>query len=228
MRVADLMPYVAVFAAGIVGSVHCVGMCGGFACALCSSRDRSLWRRQLLYNLGRVSTYVFLGGLAGMAGALIVHEGAVWGSAPQRLLAVVSGALLIVIALQFFGYRLSARFGRAAILTDSLAAGLQSVARSPRPSGPLALGVLNGFLPCPLVYAFAVQAAATAAVLPGMALMAVFGLGTFPAMLLMGFGGAALGPRLKRAQVAGTLLLVLGIITLARAMLPAPLHGGHV
>lgn len=225
---AELMPYLAVFAAGVVGSVHCVGMCGGFACALCASRDRSLWRRQLLYNLGRVTTYVFLGALAGVAGALVMHQGAVWGSAPQRLLAVVSGVLLIVIALQFFGYRLSARLGRAAILTDSLAAGLRGVARSPRFSAPLALGVLNGFLPCPLVYAFAVQAAATAAMLPGMALMAAFGLGTFPAMLLMGFGGAAAGSWLKRAQVAGALLMVLGIITLARAVLPVPLHGTHV
>lgn len=224
----DLIPYLAVFAGGFVGSVHCVGMCGGFACALCASRDRSLWRRQLLYNLGRVSTYVFLGGLAGLAGGWIVHEGAGWGSAPQRLLAVVSGTLLIVIALQFFGYRLSARLGRAAIVTDSLAAGLRSVARNPRLSAPLALGALNGFLPCPLVYAFAVQAAATAAVLPGMALMGAFGLGTFPAMLFMGFGGALLGPRFKQAQVAGALLLVLGVITLARAMLPAPVHGGHV
>jgi sulfite exporter TauE/SafE len=226
--VAELIPYLAVFAAGFVGSVHCVGMCGGFACALCASRDRSLLPRQLLYNLGRVTTYVFLGALAAGAGALVMHHGMSWGSAAQRLLAVLSGALLIVIALQFFGYRLSVRFGRAAFLTDSLAAGLRGMARSPRLEAPLALGVLNGFLPCPLVYAFAVQAAATASVLPGMAVMAAFGLGTFPAMLLMGFGGAVMGPRLQRARVAGALLLVLGLITLARAMLPAPLHGIHL
>jgi sulfite exporter TauE/SafE len=225
--VAELISLLAVFAAGVVGSVHCVGMCGGFACALCASGGRSLWRRQLLYNLGRVTTYVFLGALAGSAGALVLHHGVPWGSAAPRLLAVLSGLLLIVIALRFFGYRLSTGFGPAALLTDNLAAGLRGVARSPRPVAPLALGALNGFLPCPLVYAFVVQAAATTAVLPGMALMAAFGLGTFPAMLLMGFGGAALGPRLRQGQVAGTLLLVLGIITLARAMLPVSLHGTH-
>jgi sulfite exporter TauE/SafE len=226
--VSDFVPYLAVLAAGFVGSVHCVGMCGGFACALCASRERSLLRRQLLYNLGRVTTYVFLGGLAGAAGALVTHDGASWGSVAQRLLAVLSGALLIVIALQFFGYRLSAHFGQAALLIDSLATELRSVARSPRPAAPLALGVLNGFLPCPLVYAFALQAAATAAVLPGMAMMAAFGLGTFPAMLLMGFGGAVLGPRLRRAHVAGALLLVLGLVTVARALLPVPMHGAHL
>jgi sulfite exporter TauE/SafE len=157
-----------------------------------------------------------------------MHHGASWGSIAQRLLAVFSGALLIVIALQFFGYRLSVRFGQAALVIDNLAAGLRAVARSPRLTAPLALGVLNGFLPCPLVYAFALQAAATTAVLPGMTVMAAFGLGTFPAMLLMGFGGAALGTRVRRASVAGALLLVLGVVTLARAMLLAPMHGTHL
>jgi hypothetical protein len=47
-------------------------------------------------------------------------------------------------------------------------------------------------------------------------------------MLLMGFGGAALGSRLRRAYVAGSLLLVLGVVTLARAMLPAAMHGIHL
>ena len=225
---SDLASYLAVFFAGVVGSVHCVGMCGGFACALCAARDRSLWRRQLLYNVGRVSTYVCFGGLAGAAGAIVTQHGAVWGIMTQRLLAVFSGALLIVIALQFFGYRLSVRIGQAARLIDNLASGLRAVARSPRLTAPLALGVLNGFLPCPLVYAFALQAAATTEVLPGMGVMAAFGLGTFPAMLFMGFGGAALGTRLRRAYVAGALLLVLGVVTLARAMLFAPMHGAHL
>jgi len=217
-----------VFVAGFLGSVHCVGMCGGFACALCATHNRALWRRQLLYNLGRVTTYIFLGALAGAAGALIAHHDAPWGGGTQQVLAALSGALLIVIALQFFGYRLSTHLGRVALVTDNLAAGLRGVARSPQLGGPLALGVLNGFLPCPLVYAFAMQAAASNGVLPGMALMAAFGLGTFPAMLLMGLGGAALGPRLQRAQLAGTLLLVLGLITLARALLPAAMHGTHL
>ena len=225
---SDLAFYLAVFVAGFVGSVHCVGMCGGFACALCVAHERSLLRRQLLYNLGRVTTYVFLGALAGALGALVMHHSASWSSVAQRLFAMLSGVLLIVIALQFFGYHLSARLGPAALLIDRLANALRAVARSPRLTAPLALGVLNGFLPCPLVYAFALQAAATTEVLPGMGVMAAFGLGTFPAMLLMGLGGAALGPRLRRAYAAGALLLVLGVVTLARAMLLAPMHGTHL
>jgi hypothetical protein len=223
----DWITYFTVFGAGFIGSVHCAGMCGGLACAVCASHGRSVWRRQLLYNLGRITTYVFLGALAGTAGMLLTHEASSWAASAQRLLAILSGALLIVIAMQFFGYSLGARIGKAAVLTDFLAAGLRTVARSPRPSAALALGVWNGFLPCPLVYAFAAQAAASGAALSGMTVMAAFGLGTLPAMLAMGLGGAVFGSRLRRAQVAGTLLLVIGLITLARALLPFSMHGAH-
>lgn len=227
---AELIPYLAIFGAGVAGSVHCIGMCGGFAVLLgAQARSRNaLVRRQLLYNLGRVTSYVFIGALAGLAGATVLSDADGWGGGAQRLLAVVSGALLVMVALQFFGYRVGLWREGAAPLAGAFAATLRSVARAPGPAAPLALGVLNGFLPCPLVYAFAVQAAATAAPLPGMAVMAAFGLGTFPAMLLMGFGGAFAGPRMRQAWVAGTIFLVLGVITLGRAMLPIAGHEVHL
>jgi sulfite exporter TauE/SafE len=171
---------------------------------------------------------VFIGALAGVAGAMVLHGAAGWGGGMQRLLALVSGALLVMVALQFFGYRGRVRLGRAAPLADAFAAALRQIARAPGPAAPLALGVVNGFLPCPLVYAFAVQAAAAAALTPGMAIMAAFGLGTFPAMLLMGFGGAFFGPRMRQAWVAGTFFLALGVITLGRAVLWMPGHEAHL
>lgn len=224
------MPYLAIFGAGVAGSVHCVGMCGGFAILLgAQARSRNaLVRRQLLYNLGRVTSYVFIGALAGLAGATVLNGAAGWGGGAQRLLAVVSGVLLVIVALQFFGYRVSLRREGAAPLAGAFAATLRSIARAPGSAAPLALGVVNGFLPCPLVYAFAVQAAATAALLPGMAVMTAFGLGTFPAMLLMGFGGAFVGPRMRQAWVAGAFFMALGVITLGRAMLSMPGHEAHL
>src|SRR3546814_9938372 len=67
--------YLLVFLAGLAGSLHCVGMCGGFACALGSDpRGRAATlRRQLLYNVGRVTTYMFLGALAGTLGRSEEH-----------------------------------------------------------------------------------------------------------------------------------------------------------
>ncbi len=104
--------YLMLFAAGFAGSFHCIGMCGGFACAL--GRDphghASTVLRHLLYNTGRLTTYCFLGGLAGALGQVIctpqgMTVSLVGGSldSAQRILAIVAGLLMIGMALQFFG-----------------------------------------------------------------------------------------------------------------------------
>ena len=187
--------YLVIFAAGFLGSFHCIGMCGGFACAL--GRDPrggvATVERHLLYNFGRLTTYCFLGALAGALGQAVstAHGAAVpslYGplDTAQRILAVVAGLLMIAMALQFFG--LFHGFHRAAMGFggSTLALSLRSLLATRSRAAPIALGVFNGFLPCPLVYAFAAQAASTAAPLPGFLVMLAFGLGTFPAMLTMG------------------------------------------
>jgi sulfite exporter TauE/SafE len=219
-----LAAHALIVVAGMAGSMHCVGMCGGFACALAPDpRGRAATlRRQLAYNAGRVTTYCFLGAVAGWAGAQ-------WLPGPaQRALAVVSGALMVYIGLQFFGAfspRRTRLAGAAAVIDVSA---LRAVLKSPRPAAPLAFGVLNGFLPCPLVYAFAVQAAASGGALPGLGVMLAFGLGTFPAMLAMGMLGTWLRSarangarwRLTGVRAAGAFIVLLGMITLARGVLP--------
>ena len=94
---------------------------------------------------------------------------------------------------------------------------------------PVALGVFNGFLPCPLVYAFLAQAGSTAVPVSGFLVMLAFGLGTFPAMLTMGGIGRLLAPtwRKRGVQVAGVFILLLGLVTIARGVLPYSAHDGH-
>ena len=89
--------------------------------------------------------------------------------------------------------------------------------------------MFNGFLPCPLVYAFVAEAASTAGALPGFLTMASFGLGTFPAMLMMGGVGRALAPawRQRGVWLAGSCILLLGLITLGRGILPIAAHIAH-
>jgi len=161
--------YVVLFAAGFAGSFHCIGMCGGFACALGHDLHGQVATalRHFLYNSGRLTTYSFLGGLAGALGQVIcTPQGTavpmLSGSldAAQRGLAIVAGMLMIAMALQFFGllprlHRLAIGFGGS-----TLAASLRSLLTAHGHAAPLAFGVFNGFLPCPLVYAFAAQAAA--------------------------------------------------------------------
>jgi uncharacterized protein len=229
--------YVVLFAAGFAGSFHCIGMCGGFACAL--GRDRrghaASVVRHLLYSAGRLTTYCFLGGLAGALGQVICRpRGAtlllLGGSldAAQRILAIVAGMLMITMALQFFG--LLRRFHReVGFGLDTLTASLRSLLTAQSRAAPLAFGVFNGFLPCPLVYAFAAEAAGTAGALQGVLVMAAFGLGTCPAMLLMGSIGRLLAPawRQRGVWVAGSLILLLGLITLGRGILPLTGHIAH-
>lgn len=229
-----MVDYLVLFAAGFAGSVHCAAMCGGFACAMGSDpRGRAATvRRQLLYNLGRVTSYVFIGGTLGAMGAMAFAHGVDgWAGAAQRALAVVSGLLLITIAFQFFGYGVPvARGGAVRVVADGFAGAVRTLARAPGAAAPLALGVVNGFLPCPLVYAFVAKAVASAGVLSGMATMAAFGLGTFPAMLLAAAAGSLLTPVIRRRSVAvaGVFLLLLGAITLARGLLPFAGQGAHV
>lgn len=218
-----------IFVAGIAGSMHCVGMCGGFACALAPDpRGRAATvRRHLVYNGGRVFTYCFLGAVAGWIG------GELLASPAQRLLAIVSGVLMVYIGLQFFGIFVPREMRPVGVIGIVDVSALRTMLKSPRPAAPLAFGVLNGFLPCPLVYAFAAQAASSGGALPGLGVMLAFGLGTFPAMLAMGGAGAWLRGRhagatrwrLHGVRAAGAFIVLLGVITLVRGVLPMSMEG---
>ncbi|MDP3085110.1 MAG: sulfite exporter TauE/SafE family protein [Rubrivivax sp.] len=184
-----MTPPLLIFLASVAGSLHCVGMCGGFACALGASSPTgsAYFSRQLVYNVGRVCSYGFIGALAGSAGMFLVDLcGEQWAVAGQRVLAIVSGALMVFIGLQFAGMlrHLAPRWPGQ--LGADFAVALRTLMRAPGLAPPLALGTLNGWLPCPLVYAFAAQAAASGGASAGAQLMLWFGLGTFPAMLLVG------------------------------------------
>jgi len=247
--------YLLIFFAGLAGSMHCIGMCGGFACAMgADSRGRvATLHRHLIYNLGRLTTYCFLGALVGHLGVLLVgHSGDnTVASVAQRSLAVLSGSLMVYIGLQFFGYFRRSGHPFVGLGGEFLTRALGDLLKAPRHGAPLAFGVLNGFLPCPLVYALAAQAAVSGGPLPGFLTMAAFGLGTFPAMLMMGGigvwfrtdsggssvhriqvdslrGGGSLGMlrdwRQYGVRIAGGFIMLLGLVTFARGLLPMSAH----
>jgi uncharacterized protein len=221
-----------IFLAGMAGSFHCVGMCGGFACALGRAPGGSRTAttlRHLLYNSGRVVSYASLGALAGWIGASILAGGGGAALAGQRVLATVAGLLMLLMALQLLGLLQRIHAPAAGFIGQSVAGSLRGVLHAPGAAAPLAFGVFNGFLPCPLVYAFVAQAAASGDPLLGALLMFVFGLGTFPTMLLTGGLGTWVGVAWRRrgVRLAGTFILLLGAITLARGVLPLDQHGGH-
>ena len=237
--------FLVVLAAGFAGSFHCLGMCGGFACALGSAPGASPAATALrhgLYGLGRLVSYMVIGATAGSLGTLLVgHSHGAAGHAMgfflagelgtgQRLLAIVGGLLMVVMALQLLGlirHRPATWIGMGATRSAGLfTAALRALLATRSPAAAIALGVANGFLPCPLVFSFAALAAASGSPQAGVLIMAAFGLGTLPAMLSMGLLGRLLAPALRRrgVRLAGAFVLVIGFVTLVRGVAPSLLH----
>lgn len=176
--------YILLFSAGLLGALHCVGMCGGLITA-CSMKFGSGPYFSVSYNSGRLLSYSILGLLMGLLGKALIAAG-LFGKF-QGIMPVIAGILMILIGLDLLGYipeRLkkvtSGLFPRA--LSDILL-GSQLKKRQP---APFILGMLNGLIPCGLLYAVGVKAAATADPIQGMLTLIVFGVGTLPALLLVG------------------------------------------
>ena len=204
----------AVFAAGLLGSAHCIGMCGGLVAVLGRGAGPSA-ARQGAYYAGKTATYVAMGALAGLVG--VAAAGAVSGA--QVAVSAAMGLVLVAVGLGLCGVlRIGREPGRGAV-SRWLRPALTRVLASRSPGVPLALGALNGLLPCGLVYAMLAKAASTGSVAHGALTMAAFGLSTVPALALTGGLGARLSLRgRQRLQVAGGVLVVaLGVMTLGRA-----------
>ncbi|WP_134088290.1 sulfite exporter TauE/SafE family protein [Olivibacter sp. XZL3] len=197
------------FFIGLIASVHCVGMCGPLMFAL--PIEGGSWFHhlspQLLYQSGRILSYSFLGFLLGMLGAGAALKG--W----QQYASLLSGSILVLLAFFYFMQRYG--FGRRSYgdafiqpLLNKMGFWLR------RPGGHFMVGILNGFLPCGMVYLALATALNTGSPLNGALFMALFGLGTMPLLLLTTtFGRYFMGRHLKVrfASLLPVLFLVMGI-----------------
>lgn len=219
------MTYLAIFVGGLAASLHCVGMCGGFPLALAAAAPGGNVQRQLLYNLGRLNTLVFIGAISGALGAGVVAAGP--GHMVEQLLALVAGGFMILVGLEVLGVLAHITTRGAMFAQATVGRMLGGVIRSRSPAAPLALGVFNAFLPCQLIYAFAARAAGTASIGEGMLTMLCFGLGTVPAMLSVGATRALARPsiRAQLSRLSGWLVIAFGVVTLLRAFGVG--HHGH-
>lgn len=203
---------------GLLGSSHCLGMCGGISAALGMGSQSETQTQQLIrliaYNSGRISTYGLIGALAGFIGSQLMI-------APEAglLLRVIAGLLLIAMGLYVGGWWLG--LTRLEQLGAKLWRHIQPFSQKllpvKNPSQALKLGMLWGLLPCGLVYSTLSWALAAADWGQSALLMIAFGLGTSPAMLATGFASQQVLNLLKKRgarMLAGSLIIAMGVITL--------------
>src|SRR5262249_8456294 len=148
-----------IFLGGLLGSSHCVGMCGAFALTigLVTPSAAANARRQLAYSLGRIFTYAFAGAVAAFAG-MRLRQLSASGCHAQTILAIVGGALLVVQGLHSAGILprfWKNRTGAGYCPSQSL---FRSFLMAPGWHNAFLAGLLTGFLPCGLVYAYLVLA----------------------------------------------------------------------
>jgi sulfite exporter TauE/SafE len=222
----------AALAAGLFGSAHCLGMCGGIAGALGMSARHAAGKvapaaaYTLLFNLGRVLGYSLIGALAGFVGQGVGTglDVPFWSALARGLTGLVMLAIGVQIATR---WRLLAfiEHGGARVWThlSHLARGLLPVRR---PHQALALGMLWGWLPCGLVYSILLMALMVAEPVRSAALMAAFGLGTLPSMTAAGLASSRFNPaaRPQLRRIGGLLLILFGLWTAAPPL--ARLIGG--
>lgn len=206
--------------AGLLGSAHCLGMCGGISGLFAVNAGVASLRRQLpyalVYNSGRVASYAVLGTIVASVGSVIVR------ASPALAIGIrlASGVVIVLVGLKVaFDLRLLNAIERmGGTLWSKIAPaaqGLVPVTSLPRAFG---LGLVWGWLPCGLVYSVLMIAATSAQPAAGAATMVAFGIGTMPAMVLTGLGAARLSELMKRRGTRiglGLLIVVMGLVTLA-------------
>ena len=206
---------------GLLGSAHCIGMCGGFAVLAHGGSSRGVLRT-LTWLAGKTVTYVMLGLVAGLAGhALTAATGT------QTAITVLVGTILVLMGLATAGV-IPDRLPGLGAVGPALSRGMGRLVGRPGWTGPFGLGLLNGLLPCGLVYTAVAASAATGSVSGGALTMAVFGLATVPSLTLTAWVAAHVGPAIMRrvARAGGWLVVVLGLMTLWRAWMSASHAGG--
>ena len=212
------------FLAGLLGSVHCLGMCGGISGALTLGLPEPVRRPYvrllpylLAYNSGRIASYVMAGAFLGLVGNQMVHV-----VTPHTALTmgrIVSGLFMLALGLYIAGWwtglmgleKFGAKLWRH---IEPLGRGLLP------PKGPLqalGLGLVWGWLPCGLVYSALAWSLVSGSALEGARIMLAFGLGTLPMLLAMGTAARWLKQvtRMQRVrQAAGVVILFFGLYML--------------
>jgi sulfite exporter TauE/SafE len=203
--------YWAAFMVGLLGSGHCLGMCGGLVSAFFmkvgAGRTAPL-ASMLAYHAARIAIYALVGLVAALLGAVLVSTGRL--GLAQGVLQIVAGLVVIVLGFDLLGLspiRNAYGFAPLAWLRKQF----MGATRKGPIAGSLIGGAINGLMPCSMTMAMAVQATTAPSPPEGMLLLLAFGAGTLPSMLSASVLFGKLGPRFRGWLLKGAALFVIAL-----------------
>ena len=203
---------------GLIGSLHCAGMCGPIAVALpyrtgMQSREETFFKI-ITYNFGRVITYSLMGLMFGLVGKSFFTMGV------QKWVLITLAVLLILVALFSIDVESeSLRIPAVRKFNMMIKNRLSLMMKNSTVLSFLYIGILNGFLPCGLVYMAIVAAIAIGSVYHSILYMALLGIGTMPLMIAFGLGGNLISARFRRIlrKMYPVFMIAFAVLFLMRA-----------
>jgi sulfite exporter TauE/SafE len=208
-----------IFLVALLGSFgHCIGMCGGFVLAYTAAKVDARWSKthqmiaHLLYSIGRVVSYMIIGAIFGYLGQKVSFD-----LTAKGLLFIAVGILMLFIGLSLIGKIKFLNSIESSIAQSSWFGKLfRLVIHSRSLPSFFLMGMLNGFIPCGLVYFFATAAIVAGSALKGAIVMGVFGVATIPAMLGVGiFSSLIKGSSYRQLviKIAAVVVMLFGLFT---------------
>ncbi len=216
-----IAPLLAMLLSGLAGGFgHCISMCGPVVGALSVGETRKGILHHLLYNLGRVTTYTILGAIVGLSGSFLVLATSI--EQLQRTIMIIAGLSIILMGLSTAEWLPLPSLAKSCTPGNSLIQKIMALFKAPRSIGAYyPMGIVLGFLPCGLTYT-ALLAAARAAMeahhpfvgmLQGALMMMLFGIGTAPALILVGKVVNSISNKMRKwfYRVASVIMIATGV-----------------
>jgi sulfite exporter TauE/SafE len=208
---------IAGFTLGAAGSLHCIGMCGPLSLALPTgqlSRTKKIISL-LMYQLGRIITYSMIGLVFGLAGRSIYIAGY------QQGFSIGMGVLVLTLALLYFIQKRTVHFYFLIRFYQSVQNIIIRLLKSSKGSiGFLLMGMANGLLPCGMVYIALAATLSLSQISESVLFMTLFGAGTLPAMMLVGYAGQLIKPDIRRSfqKVIPVFIVLMGAVLILRGL----------
>ena len=206
------------FLMGLIGSVHCIGMCGPLVMALPIANQTSFikWVSILLYHAGKITSYATLGIILGYFGSSFPLFGV------QDNISIVMGSIMLLYVFYIFVLKSngSPSFFKSNIIFTTIIKKMGPLFKSENKAVFYLIGMLNGLLPCGMIYVALTSALATQNILQGGLIMVFFGLGTMPSLIIVAISGQYFGVvfRKKIQKLLPVIILSMGVLLILRGV----------